>query len=113
MDWKNEARQELEGAQTARLSGNEGRARVCARRAAGHVVGEYFHRQTLPDPGLSAYARLQSLVALPYLSPQTRAIAGHFVLRTTPDFILPVEADLIEEVNQLAVDLLGENLEEN
>jgi hypothetical protein len=28
---------------------------------------------------------------------ETRAIATHFVVRTTPEFILPVDADLIAE----------------
>ena len=41
------ANQELEMARSSRCSGNEGRARVCARRAAGHVVGEYLTRNDI------------------------------------------------------------------
>jgi hypothetical protein len=108
LGWKKEAQNELIKATNARQAGNEGRARVCARRAAGHVVGEYFRRHGLPDTVPSAYNRLKALLNLPGLSPATREIAAHFVVRTTPEFVLPVEADLIEEVGILALDLLGE-----
>jgi hypothetical protein len=110
MGWKEKANQELDQARQARLAGNEGKARVCARRAAGHILGEYFQRQALPDPGPSAYSRLQALLALPDLPPQVRELAGHFVLRTTPEFTLPVEADLIGEATRLSELLLKESL---
>jgi hypothetical protein len=111
MDWKSEARRELNKAKKARLAGNEGRARVCARRAAGYIVGEYLLRRAQSDPGPSAYARLQFLLSLPDLPQKTREIAAHFVIRTTPEFTLPVEADLIDEVGQLSDKLVGESLE--
>jgi hypothetical protein len=38
-----------------RARGNEGQARVCARRAAGAVLREYFQRRGLPVRSPSAY----------------------------------------------------------
>lgn len=111
MDWKSEANRELTQARQARQSGNEGKARVCSRRAAGQIVGEYFQRSGLPNPGSSAFARLQYLLSLPDLQPEAREIAAHFVLRTTPEFKLPIEVDLIAEASLLSGLLLGENLE--
>ena len=40
-DWKEKLQKEFERAQIARASGNEGQARVCARRAAGIAIREY------------------------------------------------------------------------
>ena len=46
-EWRVLSVHELKMAEAARLSGNEGRSRVCARRAAGHIAGEYIHRKGL------------------------------------------------------------------
>lgn len=111
MNWKESALHELEQASSARTSGNEGRARVCARRAAGYIAAEYFRRNSLPDPGASAYSRLVSLLSLPDLPPAGRERIDHFVMRTTPEFKLPVEADLVAETYELADILLNETLD--
>jgi hypothetical protein len=108
--WKAQASAEIDQAEAARQAGNEGKARVCARRAAGHIIGEYFRRRGHPAPGPSAIVRLQSLAALPDISPQARAVAGHFLLRITPDHDLPVAADLLAEARWLAQELLGVSL---
>lgn len=107
-DWKEKARAELHLAETARQAGNEGKARVCARRAAGHIAGEYLQRRGAPSRSTSAISRLQVLITLPDLEPQVRETAGHFLLRINPDHQLPVEVDLISEARWLAQSLLGE-----
>ena len=111
--WEIEFEKELAQAQAARMVGNEGRARVCARRAAGIVAGEYFTRLDLPSPGPSAIDRLRSLVSLAGLPDDVYQIAGHFLLRITTDWALPVRADLIAEARWLANKLLTENLANN
>ena len=82
-------------------------ARVCARRAAGIVVGEYFRRSGLPDPGASAYDRLRLLAEFPGLPQEVGQIAGHFTVHIDTEHRLPVDADLISEARWLAQTLLG------
>jgi len=98
---------ELRHAEKARLDGNEGKARVCARRAAGIAAGEYLKQSGAPDPGPSAYDRLRYLLELTGLSPHLREITSHLLERVTEEFTLPVEADLIADARSLAAELLG------
>lgn len=106
MEWKERFEAELQQAEAARAQGNEGRARVCARRAAGLAAGEYLRRLGLPANGPSAYDHLKALAALERLSPQRREVAGHFLARANPDRSLSVEADLLAEARWLAGELL-------
>jgi hypothetical protein len=109
-EWKKRATSELAQAVAARRKGNEGMARVCARRAAGLIVGEYLQRQQIPSPGPSAYDRLRLLLDLTEVPTQSRSIAEHLVRHVNQDFSLPDEYDLIEETRYLAKELLGEVL---
>lgn len=115
-DWKIIFEAEIRQAEEARLKGNEGMARVCARRAAGAVVGEYYSRHGIQgggSPGVnrdsaSAYDRLRSLSELPGISSQVAQSADLLLRRVTTEHTLPVEADLIAEARQLRQELLGE-----
>lgn len=106
--WLDYTNAELRQAEEARQAGNEGRARVCARRAAGHIIEEYFRREGIPSPAKSAYARIQYLASQSGLTDQAREILVHLTMRITPDQTLPVEADLIADVHALAKELLDE-----
>lgn len=107
-NWKDLFEAELQTAQKARESGKEGMARVCARRAAGIVAGEYFLRNRLPDPKPSAYERLKILGSLESVSGEVQELSQHFLVRNTPDFILPIDADLVADARVLAALLLGD-----
>lgn len=107
-DWKTIFDAEILQAEKARLAGNEGMARVCARRAAGALVGEYLQRRGVDLSTPSAYDRLRHLRDLPELSPQAQQAAAHLLERVTPEFILPEDADLIAEARRLRLELLGE-----
>jgi len=109
-DWRELANQELEMARSARQNGNEGRARVCARRAAGHVIGEYLLRNEIDLKTDSALERSRYLHASQEISSMQRETIGHFLVHTTPDHNLPIDADLISDVELLAHQLLGESL---
>jgi hypothetical protein len=109
-EWKKRASSELAQAAAARESGNEGRARVCARRAAGLIIGEFLERRKIPSPGPSAYDRLRLLLDLNGISERTRRAAENLVRRVNEDFTLPFDGDLIEESRLLAEELLGESL---
>jgi hypothetical protein len=107
--WKTAFARELETAEAARASGNEGRARVCARRAAGIVVREYFSRKRIPFTPHSAYQNLLYLRSYQDTSPRVQEIAGHFLERITPEHNLPIKADLIAEAHWLAQALLSDS----
>ena len=107
-NWLIKFNQEVETAHSARSRGNEGMARVCARRAAGAIAGEFLRRCNAPDPGPNAYDRLSILAQMIELSGETRQIVSHFLLRITPEHTLPVEADLIAEATWLKEKLLNQ-----
>ncbi len=97
---------EFERAASARRKGNEGQARVCARRAAGIAIREYLIRRGTRPPSLSAYDLLNLIKEDAHLSPHLRRIADHLTLRVTEEFRLPVEADLVAEARLLCQGLL-------
>jgi hypothetical protein len=92
---------ELEKAELARRAGNEGRARVCARRAAGIAARAFLTRHRVRTCDKSAYAALQTLAEFPGLSPDLQMAAQHLTTRLTEAFTLPVEADLIADARKL------------
>ena len=105
-DWKSQIEAEFEKAEQARARGNEGQARVCARRAAGIAVREYLSRRGIRPPSVSAYDLLNLLKEDARLSPDLKLIADHLTLRVTEEFRLPVNADLIAEARKFCVELL-------
>ncbi len=104
-----EIRIEMEMAIAARSAGNEGRARVCARRAAGLAARDFLSLHHVnsfaaDQEGLrrnSAYAALQTLAAFPGLSPDLKRAAMNLTMRVTPNFQLPNGIDLIDEARKL------------
>jgi HEPN domain-containing protein len=105
-DWKVEMQMEFDRAVQARERGNEGQARVCARRAAGIAIREYLTRQAIRPPSSSAYDLLNLIKDDPRLSSDLKRIANYLTLRVTEDFKLPVDADLIAEARTFCEDLL-------
>ena len=107
-DWKSNYQKEIQQAESARRAGNEGKARVCARRAAGHIIEEYLLRRGIKTPDFSSYDRLKLLLETDYVSEDIKQIIWHFIVRVTPEHQLPLNADLIEEVRWLRNRLLEE-----
>ncbi len=108
MDWKAGIEQELEKAMQARARGNEGQARVCARRAAGIAIREYLTRRGTQVTTPSAYDLLNQLKQDSHLSPNLKLAVDHLTLRVTEAFKLPIDADLIAEARFLVGELLPE-----
>lgn len=106
MDLKTRIQLEFEKAAEARAKGNEGQARVCARRAAGVAIREYYNRRGIRVLSTGAYDLLNLLKIEPHLSPELKLIADHLTLRVTEEFKLPVDADLIAEAKKLCEELL-------
>jgi hypothetical protein len=106
MDWKTKFDREMELAAQARMRGNEGQARVCARRAAGAVAREYFSRLGLPVRSPSAMDLIRDLLALDGLPVPVRRAAENLTLRVSEDFDLPAGMDLLRDARSLAAGLL-------
>ena len=98
---------ELLLAKQSRLEGNEGRARVCARRAAGAAAHEYLCKQYPKDLERNA---IQSLIELQdYKIPERVRIAlERLVTRVNEDHTLPGDVDLIEEARVVIQHLKGD-----
>ena len=106
-DWKTQLELEFERAADARARGNEGQARVCARRAAGIAIREYFARRGQSVRTPSAYDLLQLLADEPDLSPELKQAAAYLTLRVTEEFKLPIDVDLLNEARKLSEGLLS------
>jgi HEPN domain-containing protein len=106
VDWQAEINSEFEKAEQARARGNEGQARVCARRAAGIAIREYLTRRGIRPPSVSAYDLLNLLKEDPRLSSELKQIADHLTLRVNEEFKLPVDADLVAEARTFCEQLL-------
>jgi hypothetical protein len=109
MDWQSQIEAEFEKAEQARTRGNEGQARVCARRAAGIAIREYLTRQGIHPPSVSAYDLLNFLKEDPQLSPDLKIIADHLTLRVNEEFKLPIDVDLIAEARTFCNTLEKQN----
>jgi hypothetical protein len=110
MSLAKDASVELERAKAARSAGNEGLARVCARRAAGLAARGFLNRNKVPpfdaaqgilSRSISAYAALKALAAFPAISPQLKLAAVHLTMRVNDEFDLPHGTDLIDEAHKI------------
>jgi len=105
-DWRSEIEAEFDRAENARARGNEGQARVCARRAGGIAAREYFTRRGEKVRTPSAYDLLKMLAEEQSLSGELRQSAHYLTLRVNEEFKVPVNVDLIAEARKLCDELL-------
>jgi hypothetical protein len=101
-DWKEAFQREMDAARRAQVEGNEGRARVCARRAAGAAAGEYLRQRLIDDIPVSAMDRLRLLENFPNFPLEIQQTAQRLLLRVDTQFNLPEQIDLIAEAQKLA-----------
>ncbi len=101
MELQPEIRGELERAQKARQRGNEGQARVCARRAAGQAARQFLTRRGNSPRTSSAYDTLQLIAGDASLPARIREHAAHLTLRVDEEFKLPPGIDLVAEAQEL------------
>jgi hypothetical protein len=101
VDLRYEIENELARADKARREGLEGRARVCARRAAGLVIKAYFHSHPIASTPVSVYDYLQAFRDDPRTSSDARRIASLLLTRVNEEFQLPVEGDLVSDTRRL------------
>ena len=108
MNWKKQLNHELQMAADARAVKNEGKARVCARRAAGVAIREYFSRQGMTPPSTSAYDLLKLLGEMDETPADIRQATAYLRLRVTEEFRLPVDVDLVAEAKKICSALVPE-----
>jgi len=104
--WEKVFENEVKMAFAARERGNEGQARVCARRAAGAVIREYFSQRNIPVQAVSVMQHMQALLTLPDIPDEARRAAGYLTMRVNEDFAIPADVDLLEQTKILCKSLL-------
>ncbi len=104
-------RSELEAGKRAQERGNEGMARVCARRAAGWAVKAFLEEQGIPLPAKSSFQRLLYLKDSDLLPRESRESIERLTLSLEKDdtqgkSYWPLDVDLLDEARQLVQALL-------
>lgn len=84
----------------------EGMARVCARRAAGIVIGEYLTRHGHKNLPNSALQRLALFTQLPEVDQSFKNVASHCLVKVNREHELPIDSDMINEVIWLGKKLI-------
>jgi hypothetical protein len=100
-NWQTQLKAEFDKATQARIKKNEGQSRVCARRAAGIAIREYFTRRGTQPPNTSAIDLMTILQQDVDLPADMRAIVEHLTVRVNEEFNLPIQADLVAEARVL------------
>ena len=96
---------ELRTAETARAEGNEGRARVCARRAVGAALGDVLRRMGAVDLPLSAMDLLWQSGRVPGLSAGSRQALERLTRKVDESFNLPAGWDLVADAHAVIAEL--------
>lgn len=105
---QNEIRLEMERARQARQAGFEGKARVCARRAAGRAAQVFLRHSMPPGEIPSPLQSLSILAKQDQANPQVRLWIDHLTMRVDEAYNLPPEIDLLDDANQLIRELIKE-----
>ncbi|HET7012193.1 MAG TPA: hypothetical protein VFI11_15565 [Anaerolineales bacterium] len=98
---------ELERAGRARRRGNEGQARVCARRAAGWSLQAYYRLRTGQPSPESALSLLRWYRSDPTAPEPLRRAAERLTARVTEAFRLPHAEDPLRDACHIVEAHLG------
>ncbi len=96
---------EINQAELARSSGNEGKARVCVRRAASLLIRDYLRKRGIITKSNNIYTLLKAMQSLPGIPEEVQIVTNHFVMRINPNGTLPEDVDLIADVRWLEENL--------
>lgn len=100
-------RKELEDADRARIDGHEGRARVCARRAAGWAVSATRNLTEGFEIETNAYDMLRWLAQQADTPDAIRSAATRLTARVSHDHTLPFPENPLEDARMICEALLG------
>jgi hypothetical protein len=104
---------ELKRAEEARAAGNEGQARVCARRAAGLAIRAYYQQQGAANWGGDAWTQLNRLKNDAAVPDAIRAMAVRLTTQVNHNHQLPFEEDVLEDARALVAFSSAKDTEEN
>jgi HEPN domain-containing protein len=103
--WLEQVQWELDTADAARSRGNEGMARVCARRAAGWTVKAYLGEQGVDLNTNSVLVHFRHLLEKQEHAELAPILEHMLKAKDKPDptaeSVWPVEIDLVAEAKQL------------
>jgi len=103
-----EIEREMDLAEESRRQGREGRARVCARRAAGMAVAVFQKRKTGVRPQANFYRLLRWFQEVDGVSAGLKQAAARLTTRVRPDYSLPHSDDPLQDARTLIEALLLE-----
>ncbi|KPK92805.1 MAG: hypothetical protein AMJ88_09915 [Anaerolineae bacterium SM23_ 63] len=101
-------RLELDQAHLYRTRGKEGRARVCARRAAGWAVAVFRQERSGAETHPNAYHQLRWFRKLEDMPIELRKAANRLTTHVTPSHDLPYHEDPLEDAEMIVHALLNE-----
>jgi hypothetical protein len=102
---------ELKDAFRSRQIGNEGRARVCARRAAGWAIGWYVETNGLGVSHGNALEHLKWLSDYASIPESLRQAAIRLSTTIETDRSLPFDEDPLEDAREIIHAMLGYEIE--
>ena len=91
----------------AAVAGNPGRARVCARRAAGWAIRAWYRAREGPGWGGDAMKQLHRLRADPAVPPALRAAAERLTTQVDHEHQLPFRDDPLEDARAIIAHVTG------
>ncbi len=109
-------RKELENAYRSQAAGKDGRARVCARRAAGWAIQAYLAKHDVSLDDDNALNHIKYFSNAEGLSEKMQAVLHHLHIKLEKDSLdedayYPIEGvDLVQEAHWLVETLLGVDL---
>jgi hypothetical protein len=92
---------ELKAAEAAQDAENDGRARVCARRAAGLAIRAWYQQQDGPAWSGDAMKQLVRMRVDAAVPPGVRQAAVRLTTKVDFDHLLPFDEDPIEDARQI------------
>lgn len=92
---------ELHAARQAQAAGNPGRARVCARRAAGWAVRAWYQQREGPSWTGDALKQLRRLAGDAAVPEPVRAAAARLLTKVGHDHQVPFEEDPVEDAQMI------------
>jgi hypothetical protein len=104
-----EIENEMSLAEAARQQGREGRARVCARRAAGQALTVFHQRRTGVQPQANYYRLLCWFQEVDDVPDALKQAAARLTTRVTAAYTLPHTQDPLQDARTLIEALLTED----
>lgn len=93
--------EEMQAAEAARAAGNEGKARVCARRGAGWAVRGYYQRLKGAGWGGDAFHQLKVLRDDATQPEALRSAARRLTTQVNHDHGMPFDDDVLADARML------------